>query len=85
MFGKLGVEEVVGVTVYREDRMTGLGVASSGGSAAGESRDDIALAVGIEPERDRALPITGKNVGHPAGHEVSLERSEGWWRLYPSR
>ena len=76
VIGQLGVEEVVGVAVHRQDRMR-----SSGGvlglPAAHQGRDDVALTVRIGPEWDRALPVAGQDVGHPASHQVSLERDHG--------
>ena len=58
VIGQLGVEEVVGVAVHRQDRMRPPG-GVLGGPMAHQGRDDVAFAVGIGPERDRALPVAG--------------------------
>jgi hypothetical protein len=72
VIGQLGVEEVVGVAVHRQDRVRPPGVVL-GRPAAHQGRDDVAFAVGIGPERDRALPVAGQDVRHPASHQASLE------------
>ena len=63
--------------MYGQDRMTG----TRGLAAPYQRCDDVALACGIGPEREGALPIAGQHIGHPASrpashpasHDASLE------------
>lgn len=78
VIGQLGMEEVVGVAVHRQDRVVCPSGVSAGfpclRTAADQGCDNVALVVGIRPERNCALPIAGQHIGHPASHGVSLER-----------
>ena len=53
---------------------------ATGSTASYQGGDDVAFAGGIGPERDRALPVAGQDVGHPASHPASLGPAESLLR-----
>lgn len=67
VIGQLGMEEVVGVAVHRQDRVVCPSGVSAGfpclRTAADQGCDNVALVVGIRPERNCALPIAGQHIG----------------------
>ena len=72
--GELGVEEIVGEAVHRENGVRG----RCGVAATNQGGEQVALAIGVWPERQAGLLVAGKDVISPFGlrcrHKAHLNR-----------